>query len=129
MFLRGHHCPLGHPTCFTDGKTSVTICQYPLPSVPSGPIDNVFEGPPSGHHTCFTHGKCCLTNSYYTLPSVNLTYYLNKNLPLTHGKCHTYNNYHPYFSVVLDHTTAAIIKFFLILCKVSCYVSSMYCMT
>ena len=87
-----------------NGKCCFTVHNYPLPSVPSVPIDNVFEGPPSGKHTCFTVGKCCLTNGKHTLPSVNLTCYLNKNLQFTNGKCHIYENYHPYLSMVLDPT-------------------------
>ena len=85
------------------GKYCFTVHNCPLPSVPSAPINNVFEGPPSGKHTCFTDGKCCLTGNH-TLLFVNLTYYLNKILQFTNGKCHIYKNYHPYLSVVLDNT-------------------------
>ena len=44
-----------------------------------------------GHHRANTHASwmvSVVTNGNYILPSVNLTYYLNKNLPFTNSKCH-----------------------------------------
>ena len=66
MYVRDHHLANVY-TCFTDGKTSFSICHCPIASVP---IDNVFEGPQSGQHTCFTDGKTSFTIRHYTIPSI-----------------------------------------------------------
>ena len=57
-------------TWFTNGKVSLTDCDYILPSIPSVRFDHMIEGTLWCFPTCFTDGKHSFKDRDYMLPSV-----------------------------------------------------------